>query len=80
MNNILLICKKELKSYFASPIAYLLMAFFGADLRLRLLHRDARHGPLQLPGADDGPAAADERQRADHPAAAGLRQRRSRCS
>ena len=29
MTNILLICKKELKSYFASPIAYILMAFFG---------------------------------------------------
>ena len=29
MSNILLICKKELKSYFASPIAYILMAFFG---------------------------------------------------
>ena len=29
MSNILLICRKELKSYFASPIAYLLMAFFG---------------------------------------------------
>ncbi len=29
VTNILLICKKELKSYFASPIAYLLMAFFG---------------------------------------------------
>ena len=29
MKNILLICGKELKSYFASPIAYLLMAFFG---------------------------------------------------
>jgi len=29
VNNILLICKKELKSYFASPIAYILMAFFG---------------------------------------------------
>ena len=29
MNNILLICRKELKSYFASPIAYILMAFFG---------------------------------------------------
>ena len=29
VRNILLICKKELKSYFASPIAYLLMAFFG---------------------------------------------------
>jgi ABC-2 type transport system permease protein len=29
MSQILLICRKELKSYFASPIAYLLMAFFG---------------------------------------------------
>jgi ABC-2 type transport system permease protein len=29
MNNVLLICRKELKSYFASPIAYILMAFFG---------------------------------------------------
>ncbi len=29
MRNILLICRKELKGYFASPIAYLLMAFFG---------------------------------------------------
>jgi ABC-2 type transport system permease protein len=29
MSQILLICRKELKSYFASPIAYLLMAFYG---------------------------------------------------
>lgn len=29
MKNILIICRKELKSYFASPIAYLLMAFFA---------------------------------------------------
>ena len=29
MKNVLLICRKELKSYFASPIAYLLMAFFA---------------------------------------------------
>jgi ABC-2 type transport system permease protein len=29
VRNILLICRKELKSYFASPIAYLLMAFFA---------------------------------------------------
>ena len=29
MKAVLLICQKELKSYFASPIAYLLMAFFG---------------------------------------------------
>ncbi len=29
MSNILTICRKELKSYFASPIAYLLMAMYG---------------------------------------------------
>jgi ABC-2 type transport system permease protein len=29
MSNVWNICRKELKSYFASPIAYLLMAFFG---------------------------------------------------
>jgi ABC-2 type transport system permease protein len=29
MKNVLLICKKEFKSYFTSPIGYLLMAFFG---------------------------------------------------
>ncbi len=29
MKNTFLICRKELNSYFASPIAYLLMAFFG---------------------------------------------------
>ena len=29
MRNIILICKKELKSYFASPIAYCVMALFA---------------------------------------------------
>ena len=29
MKSVLLICRKELNSYFASPIAYLLMAFFA---------------------------------------------------
>ena len=29
MRQVLLICSKEFKSYFTSPIAYLLMAFFG---------------------------------------------------
>jgi len=29
VTNILIICRKEMKSYFASPIAYLLMAIFG---------------------------------------------------
>jgi ABC-2 type transport system permease protein len=30
LSNVFLICQKELKSYFASPIAYGVMAFFGA--------------------------------------------------
>jgi ABC-2 type transport system permease protein len=29
MKNVLLICRKELRSYFASPIAYAVMAIFG---------------------------------------------------
>src|ERR1043166_1206175 len=29
MTNVWIICRKELKSYFASPIAYVLMAFFA---------------------------------------------------
>src|ERR1700737_3656889 len=29
MKNVLIICRKELKSYFASPIAYLLIAIFA---------------------------------------------------
>src|ERR1700741_1635743 len=29
MKNIITICNRELKSYFASPVAYLLMALFG---------------------------------------------------
>lgn len=29
MNNVITICRKELKSYFSSPIAYLLMAMFA---------------------------------------------------
>jgi len=29
MRSVLLICRKELNAYFASPIAYLLMAFYG---------------------------------------------------
>src|SRR5919205_885755 len=29
MSNVFVIWRKELRSYFASPIAYLLMAFFG---------------------------------------------------
>ena len=40
MSNVLAIAQKELKSYFASPIAYIVIGFFAAALRL-LLRRDA---------------------------------------
>ena len=33
MTNIWIICRKELKSYFASPIAYLLIVLFRGGLR-----------------------------------------------
>ena len=49
MRNVWIICRKELRSYFASPVAYLLLTMFGLDLRLFLLERarlfrDRRHG------------------------------------
>ena len=49
MRNVWIICRKELRSYFASPVAYLLLTMFGLDLRLLLLEcagilRDRRHG------------------------------------
>ena len=56
MKNILLICQKELKSYFASPIAYAVMAIFGLIFGWVFLQRHARFRALQLPSADDGPA------------------------
>ena len=40
---------------------------FRTDLRVRLLYRHPRHGPLQLSGTDVGPAGNHERQRTDHP-------------
>ena len=39
MRNVFTICGKEVKSYFTSPIAYLLMAPLRPDLRLLLLQR-----------------------------------------
>ena len=74
MKNVLLICQKEFKSYFASPIAYLLMAFFALifGFGFYTATRDMVRFGMQSP--DDGPAAAHERQRSGHPAAAGFRQ------
>ena len=42
MKNVLLICQKELKSYFASPIAYAVMAIFGLIFGSGVLQRLAR--------------------------------------
>jgi ABC-2 type transport system permease protein len=63
VRNVLLICRKELKSYFASPIAYLLMAFFGLIfgfgfytatrdmipmITMRLFAEEKRSGTIEL--------------------------------
>ena len=58
MKNILLICRKELKSYFASPIAYLLMAFFALIFGFVFYTATRDFDPLQLSVADDGPAGS----------------------
>ncbi len=42
MRNAWIICRKELGSYFASPVAYLLLTMFGVDLRLLFLDRCSR--------------------------------------
>jgi len=61
MRNILVIFKKELKSYFASPIAYLLLAIFAVIFGF-FFYRDP---PLRLArdaNADDGPRHAHGRE------------------
>ena len=40
MKNILLICFKEFKSYFVSPIAYAVMALFALIFGFGFLQRD----------------------------------------
>ena len=75
MSNILAIAQKELKSYFASPIAYIVIGlwallygyFFAAILHffVRAEHADE---PVRHAGA-----AVDERQPAADPAAAAER-------
>ena len=39
MRNVIVIFKKELKSYFASPIAYLLLAIFARSRKRRRFGR-----------------------------------------
>ena len=68
--NTLTICRKELQSYFRSPIAYGVMAFFALIggfffYVARVVLRAAQHGKH-----DDGAIAAHGRQRMDRAAAA----------
>ena len=54
MRNVLLICRKEIKSYFASPIAYLLMAFFGLIFGFVFYTATRDMVRIQLHGPDAG--------------------------
>ena len=75
MSNILAIAQKELKSYFASPIAYIVIGFFALLFGYFFVGDPAL---LRPPEHADEPvrhagAAGDERQPADDPAAAAER-------
>ena len=80
MKNILIICRKELKSYFASPIAYLLMAFFALIFGFFFYSATRDFVQLQLQAQMMGRGMPHERQRVDHPAAARESPASSRCS
>ena len=55
MKNVWIICRKELKSYFASPIAYLLMVLFALVFGFGFLYRHPRLRALRFHGANAGP-------------------------
>ena len=58
MKNIWIICRKELKSYFASPIAYLLMAFFALIFGFFFFTATRDFVRFGFMVADDGPRHA----------------------
>ena len=71
MSNVLAIAHKELRSYFASPIAYIVIGFFALLFGWFYIE----HPRLVRPaGHADGPdghgPVVDEREPADDPAAA----------
>ena len=81
MSNILAIAHKELKSYFASPIAYIVIGFFAllfGYFFFAILHFFVRQS-MQMGQFGSGPQAMNINQHADPPAAA-ERHRSSCCS
>ena len=71
--------QKEFKSYFASPIAYLLMAFFGLIFGFGFYTATRDMVRFSFMAQMQGAAAAHERQRADHPARCSASPAPSRC-
>src|SRR5216684_8734384 len=47
MRNVWIICRKELRSYFVSPVAYLLLAMF-TFITMRLFAEEKRTGTIEL--------------------------------
>ena len=70
MKNIWIICRKELRSYFVSPIAYLLLVMFAVIFGFFFWNSVGYYVNMAHGSADGGRTFADEHQRADRPTAA----------
>ena len=68
MKNIWVICQKELRSYFVSPIAYILFIIYAAIFWILLLEHGGSVHLLQHGVADARGDVSHERQRPDRAA------------
>ena len=71
MRNIWIICRKEMRSYFASPVAYLLLTMFAFIFGLFFWNILGYFVQMGTASHDAGPGDADEYQRRGHSSAAG---------
>ena len=80
MRNIWIICRKELHSYFVSPVAYLLLTMFAIIFGFFFWNSVGYFNARRLASADERPVHAHERERIRHPPAAVQHQRGRACS
>jgi len=67
MTNVWVICRKELRSYFASPIAYAVMALFALIFGIWFYCSPGNSSNVSFRSQMSGGRATDERQRIHYP-------------